>query len=382
MAYRLNGNDFNQFIEAVHAHGYLPVLPTVHERAIVYREGLSAAGLPQGWSDQQAPGQYSLVPSPYAKSLFRYTVGPDSWKRFFRPAERRLWQAQKKNGQIRVSTEATDPAHKAPRLALIGVRPCELAAIHRQDKILREGSFVDPDYVQRREACLVVAVQCTYSVNTCFCPSFNAGPNATQGFDIAITEIVNEQIHFFTLQAGSPDGEKILNSMQLAASAPEEDFQVDAALAQCRRDIEKNRQLESDVARQNLKEAHDHAHWQSVAQRCLSCANCTMVCPTCFCTTVEERSSLEGDIAERWQLWDSCFHEQFSYLHGGAVRRSTASRYRQWLTHKLSSWYEQFSTSGCVGCGRCITWCPVGIDLTEEVKALTNKVVTTTSMTS
>jgi Fe-S-cluster-containing hydrogenase component 2 len=114
----------------------------------------------------------------------------------------------------------------------------------------------------------------------------------------------------------------------------------------------------------------DHPRWDNVAQRCLTCANCTMVCPTCFCTTVEDVSDVTGSHAERWRKWDSCFSQNFSYIHGGSVRSSAKSRYRQWMTHKLASWIDQFGSSGCVGCGRCITWCPVGIDITEEVRAI------------
>ena len=79
---------------------------------------------------------------------------------------------------------------------------------------------------------------------------------------------------------------------------------------------------------------------------------------------------LYGARAERWRKWDSCFTLDFSYIHGGSVRTSAAARYRQWLSHKLATWIDQFGSSGCVGCGRCITWCPVGIDITEEVAAI------------
>ncbi|MBF0393567.1 MAG: 4Fe-4S dicluster domain-containing protein, partial [Alphaproteobacteria bacterium] len=114
----------------------------------------------------------------------------------------------------------------------------------------------------------------------------------------------------------------------------------------------------------------EHPRWDEVAKRCLTCGNCTMVCPTCFCTTVDDVTDLGGTRTERVRSWDSCFTLDFSYIHGGSVRNEGSSRYRQWITHKLSSWHDQFGSSGCVGCGRCITWCPVGIDITEEVGAI------------
>ncbi len=115
--------------------------------------------------------------------------------------------------------------------------------------------------------------------------------------------------------------------------------------------------------------AAESPRWEEIASRCLHCANCTLVCPTCFCTDVTDSSDLSGETAERWQRWDSCFLPEFTYLHGGAIRRSGAARYRQWMTHKLSAWHTQFGASGCTGCGRCITWCPAGIDLVAEAQA-------------
>ena len=114
----------------------------------------------------------------------------------------------------------------------------------------------------------------------------------------------------------------------------------------------------------------EHPRWDDVATRCLSCTNCTLVCPTCFCSSVEDVTDLAGEGAERNRVWDSCFSVDHSYIHGGSIRPSGRSRYRQWLTHKFGTWHDQFGTSGCVGCGRCITWCPVAIDVTEELAAI------------
>jgi ferredoxin len=101
-----------------------------------------------------------------------------------------------------------------------------------------------------------------------------------------------------------------------------------------------------------------------------------MVCPTCFCTDVQDITDLTGDSVQRERVWDSCFDSQHSYLHGGSVRRTTKARYRQWMTHKLASWIDQFGTSGCVGCGRCIAWCPAGIDITEQAAVLRKEALT------
>jgi ferredoxin len=130
------------------------------------------------------------------------------------------------------------------------------------------------------------------------------------------------------------------------------------------------RSMPATGLRELMAGSYDAARWDDVASRCLTCGNCTLACPTCFCTAVEDVTDLSGDHADRWQHWASCFDLDFSYLHGGPVRASARSRYRQWLTHKLGTWHDQFGSSGCVGCGRCIVWCPVGIDITEEVTAL------------
>ncbi len=130
------------------------------------------------------------------------------------------------------------------------------------------------------------------------------------------------------------------------------------------------RTLDVTDIRDLLYRNSEHPRWDEVADRCLTCGNCTMVCPTCFCASVDDVTDLAGEEASRERRWESCFTLEHSYVHGGSVRRSGKARYRQWMTHKLASWIDQFGTSGCVGCGRCITWCPVAIDITEEAAAI------------
>ena len=144
------------------------------------------------------------------------------------------------------------------------------------------------------------------------------------------------------------------------------DKTVQAQAMQTKRMPKNNARELKDILMNNLK----HPRWDEVADRCLSCGNCTMVCPTCFCHHEKETIALDTSSSEHTREWDSCFSSGHSYIHGKVVRDETKYRYRQWLTHKVATWWEQFDTSGCVGCGRCISWCPVGIDITEEVAAI------------
>ena len=343
--------------------GYTPVGPTVRDGAIVYDELGSDADLPVGWTDVQGAGSYRLERRD-DEALFGYVVGPHSWKKFlFPPATRLMRTALTSNG-----LEIESGAGPAPRYAFIGVRACELAAIAVQDRVLTGGAHVDPAYKARRDGALLIAVNCGQAGNTCFCVSMETGPKAQRGFDLALTELLDAERHEFVVEAGTGRGREILGALP-RRPATADDLEA-AGRAVERAAGRMGRRLDTTGIRELLCESHDHPRWEEVASRCLTCANCTMACPTCFCTTVEDVTDLTGRHAERWRKWDSCFTLDFSYIHGGSVRVSARSRYRQWMTHKLASWIDQFGTSGCVGCGRCITWCPVGIDITEEVAAI------------
>ena len=213
-----------------------------------------------------------------------------------------------------------------------------------------------------------MAVNCGQAGGTCFCASMGSGPKVTGGFDLSLTEIVQPDGHRFLVEVGSDRGAELMREIPHRGARDEE---VGTAARIVRQAAEQmGRRMETADVKALLYRNSENPRWEETASRCLACTNCTMVCPTCFCTTVEDVTDLDGAHAERWRKWDSCFTLDFSFLHGGSVRRSTAARYRQWLTHKLATWIDQFGSSGCVGCGRCITWCPVGIDLTEEVAAI------------
>ena len=350
-------------IEALLRRGFIVVGPKVQDGAVVYDELRSLDDLPAGWTDEQEGGTYRLRRR-QDRAVFGYAVGPHSWKKFLHPPIHRLWQAQKQDQGLRILPEPQDP----PKYAFLGVRSCELHAIAVQDKVFLDGRYVDPVYKSRREGNFIVAVNCAQAGGTCFCVSMKTGPKATFGYDLALTEIVDSARHYFVVDVGSERGAEVLADVPHQESTPQARAAAEAVVAQTSRQM--GRTMETTGIKELLYSNYQHPRWDDVASRCLTCANCTMVCPTCFCTTVEDVTDLTGDHAERWRKWDSCFTMDFSYIVGGSVRSSTKSRYRQWMIHKLATWIDQFGTSGCVGCGRCITWCPVAIDITEEVRAI------------
>jgi formate hydrogenlyase subunit 6/NADH:ubiquinone oxidoreductase subunit I len=350
-------------IDALARQGYRVIGPTVRDGAIVYDTVARLDELPMGWTDQQDGGRYRLERRDDA-ALFGYAVGPHSWKRFLHRPTERLWQARREGDGFAVIEEAA----AAQPLAFIGVRACELRAIAIQDRVFLRGQYVDTPYKVRREQAFMVAVNCGQAGGTCFCISMDAGPKVETGFDLALTELVDSGRHLFVLEVGSAAG-AVLVSELCAQPATEEQIAA-AEQVPARTSGEMGRNLDTDGLKELLQANPNHSRWDEVAERCLTCGNCTNVCPTCFCTTIEDTTDIAGATAQRVRRWDSCFTLDFSYIHGGSVRNSPRSRYRQWMTHKLAHWIDQFGTSGCVGCGRCITWCPVGIDITEEAAAI------------
>jgi sulfhydrogenase subunit beta (sulfur reductase) len=357
------GDGLQLLIDALAAANYEVLGPTVRDGAIVYDKIAQVSELPAGWTDHQEAGRYRLERRDDA-ALFGFSVGPHSWKRFLHPPAETLWTARKGKDGIEVET----PSEPTPKFAFIGVRACEIHAIAVQDRVFLEGPYPDRGYRLRRRDAFIVAVNCGQAGATCFCASMHTGPKVESGFDLALTELLDQGRHEFLVEIGSDAGAELLTKIPHRPAADDELAAAEAVVAQTA--LQMGRRLETDGLKELIQGNLNHPRWDQVAERCLSCGNCTMVCPTCFCTTVEDHSDLVGESAERVRKWDSCFTLDFSYIHGGSVRKTARSRYRQWMTHKLASWIDQFGTSGCVGCGRCITWCPVGIDITEEAAAI------------
>jgi formate hydrogenlyase subunit 6/NADH:ubiquinone oxidoreductase subunit I len=372
---------FDDLIASLLRGGFEVIGPRIEQGAIVYGPVQSTVDLPVGWTDRQEPGSYRLEKR-NDRTYFGYAVGPHSWKKYLFPPTLLLWRASRTDTGFTVDDRQRDP----PRRAFLGVRACELHAIAVQDRVFidRDGRFTDAHYARARERLFIVAVECEVPAGTCFCASMGTGPQLASGcdqvsgacdngnspgnqspsFDLALTELDDA----FLVRAGTDAGNTMLQQLQLCLASDEQ-------VAEARHRVEVARQsmgrtVDVTGIRNLLHRNQEHPRWQNVADRCLACTNCTLVCPTCFCSSVEDVTDLSLENAERVRRWDSCFNPEFAQVHGGNFRRTIRGRYRQWLTHKFASWFDQFDVSGCVGCGRCITWCPVGIDVTQEITAI------------
>lgn len=360
----LTASGLDRLLAALRADGREVLGPTPRDGAVCLGPVRSTGDLPVGLTDEQAPGHYRLVPQGDG-AFFGFNAGPHAFKRSLLLPEVTLVRLRRSADDIQV-VSGPPPAK---RLAFLGVRACDIAALGIHDRVLADGPHADADYAARRADLFLIAVQCGKAGGTCFCVSMGTGPKATAGFDLALTELVGSP-HRFVVEVGSPAGAALLAGLDPAPDpAPPADVAEAEAIVQ-RTAGQMGRALDTHGLPERLQANPEHPRWAEVATRCLGCTSCTMVCPTCFCTTVEDHTDLTGTEAERTRRYDSCFSEQFAHVHGGTVRPSLSARYRQWLTHKLSTWHDQFGTSGCVGCGRCITFCPVGIDITEEAAAV------------
>jgi sulfhydrogenase subunit beta (sulfur reductase) len=368
---RIEKPDLQAVIDRLLELGYRVVGPRVAGSAIILGDLTTIDDLPAGVTDDQEPGRYRLRKNGEG-TYFDYVVGPHSLKAFVFPPRSTLMTCRYEEGKLHIDMDE----EPVTPLAVLGVRSCDLHALQAQDRIFLGDRYVNPAYQARRECLFVVAVQCGRAASTCFCTSMGTGPAVSAGFDLCLTELPSH----FLVEVGTERGGDVIavapwrpcstREVIDAQQVPRRAEQQMEARRHPRPDEPRGRCLETSGLREVLLKNLEHERWNEVAARCLACGNCTMVCPTCFCSKVDEVNDLVDSSTRRVQSWDSCFTSEHSYMNSGTVRKATAARYRQWLTHKLATWHDQFGTSGCVGCGRCITWCPVGIDLTEEVAAI------------
>lgn len=360
--YFFQTDQFQYLLDKLHELGYQCIGPQIRDGAIIFDTLASIEQLPQGISDDQRPGHYSLK-SNGTTHYFNWANGPQAIKPFLFTPHENLWHSeQHENGQVTFTT--TMPETRP--LAIIGARACDVAALKLQDQHFLQQQYIDPYYKARRDNLLVIAVNCNHPAATCFCYATGDGPFVEDGADIVLTELEQG----FLLDTQSNRGKIIVDGLSFhyrteAQMIESESLEMQAAQQQ--------KKLPSVDIKSRLMQELNSEVWHDIAAKCLSCGNCTAVCPTCFCHSESEAPSLDGRSSQHYREWDSCFSQGHSYIHGVTIRSETSQRYRQWITHKFSSWHAQYGRSGCVGCGRCIAWCPVGIDVTETLGQLVER---------
>ncbi|TVZ37859.1 4Fe-4S dicluster protein [Alteromonadaceae bacterium 2753L.S.0a.02] len=362
----LSPENFPKILTVLAQAGYELVGPQVRDGAIVYDHLNDVEDLPRGVESEQKPGSYQLKET-YSNRYFSWANGPSALKPLLYRSRQPLWVAEQVAQPSDIGLVFKDVVATPSPTAVIGVRPCDIAAMKIHDKHFLESDYVDAYYKAERDALFTVAVNCATCSETCFCASTGDGPNADSGYDWLLDELDSG----FLIQAGSPQGEVLLAELPLREPN-------DAMLAEARTQFEKTQQqqkrfLIDENMHANLFSQLDNRRWHDIAERCLACGNCTAVCPTCFCHRETETADLDGATTTHFREWDSCFNADHSVMHGHSVRDTGDLRYRQWMLHKLGSWVMQYGRSGCVGCGRCIAWCPAGIDFPAEANAISGE---------
>lgn len=354
--------DLQLLLDALHAAGYSCIGPQVDGNNLCYKPISNITQLPYNQQDKQAPGNYKIIANDQQR-YFAWANGSEAIKPLTFASRELLWQVKRQDdGKLEFIPVIPD----SQPVAILGVKACDLAALHLQDQHFAFNTYVDHYYNARRRPLFLLAVDCSHPADTCFCAATGDGPNARSGFDVALTELDDG----FLLRSKSKKGADIVQKLPTkdptTYQLSQAEKQQQQAISQQQRTLGKTSNLESKLF-MNL----EHPRWEEIATRCLACGNCTSVCPTCFCHNEVEDADLDGSQSKHYRQWDSCFTLAHSYMHSLVLRDKISYRYRQWLTHKFGSWHEQYGRSGCVGCGRCITWCPVGIDVTVELQHVT-----------
>jgi sulfhydrogenase subunit beta (sulfur reductase) len=247
---------------------------------------------------------------------------------------------------------------------VFGVRPCDARAVTLMDKVFG-GDIEDIYYWKRRNQTTMVGLACnTPPSPNCFCLSVEGSPHSNEGLDILMTDLGDK---YYT-ESLTQKGDQILDLGKGLFTPPKaedkknkEEIHADAE-KQIKRHIKDLKKIPP-----KLKGMWDSPFWDEEAMSCLRCGICTYMCPTCHCFDINDEirssSPLKG---ERIRTWDTCQFPDFTmHSSGHNPRPDKASRLRQRIMHKFQYFVENYQNYQCTGCGRCISNCPVGIDIIE-----------------
>jgi ferredoxin len=278
-----------------------------------------------------------------------------SLKGFFFPPREVLFESRRtEDGLELVPSSSSD----APRV-IVAARPCDVASLPVLDKLFG-WDYQDSSYFQRRQRTTIISLACDPPPKDCFCVSLGGSPAGIEGSDLLLTPLRDAYHVLIITERGKALVEKYA---QFFEESDEQHNQERARL-----EDEWRAQVTKEIDADRLREAldFDSGAWEMLAQQCVDCAICTFLCPTCHCFDIQD----EGDNAHaiRLRLWDSCARQDFTEMAVHQPRPNHFSRYRQRLMHKFKYYPENFGRVLCVGCGRCIQYCPAGVDITKALE--------------
>jgi len=347
--------ELTQIVAVLMAEGYTVIGPKDKKLALNLEKLSSPDELALGFVSEEKEGYYRLKP---AKTLAIDAAKPmNSPKYYTEKANQLLYTASQVNNQWEFKTAVVEPEP----IAFFGLNACDVASLYILDLTFKQ-EFKDPVYEKNRQAVqFVVGVNCTHPGNNCFCSTYNTGPRLTYPYDLGLTCLGET----YLVEAGSQKGKEVLAKLKSEPASQAHLQQKETLLEKAKKQMSKAFNLKK--ACQVLADNYEHPYWDEPSERCLSCANCINVCPTCYCYQIYRRANLSADEVAVFRSLDACHHLEFAAVHGGNFRPRRVDRLRHWVNHKIFWTIEQYGVPGCVGCGRCITWCPTAIDITEPV---------------
>ena len=253
----------------------------------------------------------------------------------------------------------------SPRV-LFGSRPCDARAVTMLDKVFDTDVFRDSRYVARRQATTIVTMACSKLAASGFCTRLGSSPVDTAGSDVIIVQVPVNRLAIWPL---TPKGQKLLKATDLPAQATAGEIETFEQTIKAAQNADPAEPIKSDQLAQKLTAIYESDFWGDDHQRCLGCGTCTYLCPTCHCFDIAEEA--KDTTGQRVRNWDSCMFSLFTLHASGHNPRSVQKpRLRQRIMHKFSYTVDRYNQTFCVGCGRCVSRCPVNIDLREILNKL------------
>ena len=246
---------------------------------------------------------------------------------------------------------------------ILGLRPCDARGLELLDRVFGQGQYRDPYYLARRAATVVVALACTDPRQTCFCHAVGGDPYSSEGADVLLSDADDAYIAV----PQTEKGEEWLTTLSLSAV---DDGHLETSQAVAARAHELLAEIEPVAGLEDqLVDLFESAVWAEIAEKCIACGTCTYLCPGCHCFNIQDRVLANG--GSRLRSWDGCMYEGFTkHASGHNPRPDQGTRWRQRTLHKFAYLPENVGMYGCVGCGRCITYCPVRLDIREVIARL------------